>query len=312
MRKAADMPAWITRLVLCLALIRAPAAWLAPGLLLLALLAGCVGVSHPFGIERSGPPAALAEIIGPSVMVVPLAGPPAEIARAYADQVAAALARSDVLASTRNPSPRSHLLSGHAYVTEASGGSVLRVVWRLSEPNGMSAGTTEFDADLPGMAAGAPLAALPEELREALARRTADWVAERLYGSAATTPEIASPEAALWAKAAAAPPLPPLAESEEGPVPTIAAVLRQARGGPGAGSVDPLAMAGQARTARAAPPPVAKPVRSDASAPARAREPPMLPVATSPDQAPDGAMAAGEDGKGHVFARQRASSVARP
>jgi hypothetical protein len=242
-------------------------------------------------------------------MVVPLAGPPAEVARAYADQVAAALARSDVLASTRNPSPRSHLLSGHAYVTEASGGSVLRVVWRLSEPNGMSAGTTEFDADLPGMAAGAPLAALPEELREALARRTADWDTERLYGSAAITSETDSPEAVLWAKAAAAPPLPPLAESEEGPVPTIAAVLRQARGGPAAPAADPLAVTEQAGMSRAALAPNSG--RLDGLAPARGRHLAM-PVPKPPLEAPGGRTSAEKSEDALVLARERASSVAMP
>lgn len=310
MRKAADVPSWIPRSILRLT--RAPAARRAPGFLLLALLAGCEAVSHPFGAGRTAPPAALSEIVGPSVMVAPLAGPPAEVARAYADQVAAALTRGDVLASTRNPPRQSHLLSGHAYVTEEAGGSVLRVVWRLSDPNGMSAGTTEFTTDLPGMVAGAPLAALPEEIREGLARRTANWVAERLYGSAAMVSQTASPEAVLWAKAAATAPLPPLAEPGDGPVPTITALLRQARSGPASDSVvDPLAMAGQARTAWAASPPGPKPVRPDAVSPARARHLPM-PVPKPHDRARDGATAAEESGKGLVFARQRAESAATP
>lgn len=289
------MPPRITRILPHLA--RAMAVRLAPGLLLLVLLAGCQGISHPFGTDRTAfpvaAPAALAEIVGPSVMVAPLAGPPADIARSYADQVAAALKRGDVLASTRNPPRQSHLLSGHAYVTELSGVSAVHIVWRLSDPRGMPAGTTELDAALPGTAAPLSLAALPDEVREALARRTADWVAERLYGSAVAASETASPEGMLWARAAAAPPLPPLAASADGPVPAIAALLQEARGRPVMGSAaDPFASAGQARMAARASPP--------------------LPVPKPHDRMPDDARAAEKSGKGLVFARQRAESAPMP
>lgn len=110
-----------------------PAAWAA---LLALIVAACQPVPRPF--QPSSKVAAnplLAPTADSSVLVAPVIGAPAPQRDQFAELVAAALRDRDVPASTRSASARSYLLQA-----ERRGAAL---VFRLTDPNGLSAGAFE-------------------------------------------------------------------------------------------------------------------------------------------------------------------------
>ena len=119
------------------------------GLALLALVAACQPLPHPFAEDR--PPAALLKVRGVAgVSIAPVEGEPAAVATTLGAAVASALLKHDIPASDKTTSLGSYQLYGRLVEARPQQGkkASLTAYWRLYDAKGEAVG--EHDARVEG------------------------------------------------------------------------------------------------------------------------------------------------------------------
>ena len=116
---------------------------------LLALLAACQPLPHPFAYDR--PPRSLTEIRGGAgVAVAPLGGHPTATARKLGAAVTDALLKREILASERTTNLDSYRLYGEVQEGAAKGtDATVSVVWRLQNAKGRQIAERRVQTDAP-------------------------------------------------------------------------------------------------------------------------------------------------------------------
>jgi hypothetical protein len=161
---------------------------LAP-LAVVALLAGCQPLPHPFADDR--PPAALLQVRDVAgVSIAPIEGAPAGITEKLGAAVAKALLKRDIPASDKTTSLGSYQLYGRVTEARPQGGkATVSAHWRLYDAKGRTVGEHSAKLEAP---AGEWEAASPEPI-EKLAGLSAEGLAPLLEEEApAEAPKAAS------------------------------------------------------------------------------------------------------------------------
>jgi hypothetical protein len=116
---------------------------------LLALLAACQPLPHPFADDR--PPAALLQVRDVAgVSIAPIEGQPAAVADKLGAAVASALLKHDIPASDETTSLGSYQLSGRVVEARPQAGKAsVTAYWRLQDSKGKTVGerTARFEAE---------------------------------------------------------------------------------------------------------------------------------------------------------------------
>jgi hypothetical protein len=121
----------------------------APLLLLSLLLPACQPLPHPFADDRPPPASPILsppEAVG--IVVQPVAGVPAPMARVLAGAMVAALQKEDVPADTVAGNERSYRLTGIATPRPAGGTVRVAVTWQLSGADGHAVATETAAAEI--------------------------------------------------------------------------------------------------------------------------------------------------------------------
>lgn len=121
------------------------------GLVATLALAGCGDLPRPFAPENGTPPGGPIDavaLLGPraSLMVTPVEGLDAEVARGLADSVAQELRKRDILAFTRSGGRASWLL-------QLAAPTPGQTAWRLVDPSGLPAARGAANAEAKAIAA---------------------------------------------------------------------------------------------------------------------------------------------------------------